>query len=51
MKLLEGFLVNSTQALHKKQVCHYAVYHKLLHASLSYFTAIVLLAFPEKIRL
>lgn len=49
MKLLDGFLVNSIQGLHKKQVCHYVVYHKLWHAFLRYFTAVVLLAFPEKI--
>jgi len=51
MKLLEGFLLNSIQGLHKKQVCHYAVYHRLACASLRYFTAVVLLAFLEKIRL
>lgn len=48
MKLFEGFLVNSIQDLHKKQVCHYVVYPKLSCTSLRYFTAVVLLSFPEK---
>lgn len=49
LKLLEGFVVDSIQDLHKSQVCHYVVYPKLSRTSLRYSTAVVLLSFPEKI--